>query len=75
MFMVESSYILLSQVLFSFVNYETKHANSLEIFKLQWSPSNLDTLGTRESGQISEVSSFQGLILWHGCGLSLKLMM
>ena len=52
--------------------------NKYSILKLrlqvQWSPSNPDTLGTRVSGRISKVSFCQGLILWCGCGLSLKSM-
>ena len=40
-----------------------------------WSPSNPDIFGTRESGWISEVSSFQELVTWCGRGLSLKSMM
>ena len=42
---------------------------------IQWSPSNPDTLGILAIGQIIEVSSSQGLLIEHGCGLSLKLMM
>ena len=42
---------------------------------IQWNPSNPDTLGIRESGWISKVSAFQGLVIWCGCGLSLKSMM
>ena len=52
--------------------------NKYSILKLrlqvQWGPSNPDTLGTRVSGRISKVSFCQGLILWCGCGLSLKSM-
>ena len=42
---------------------------------IQWSPSNPDTLRTGESGRINEVPSFQELLTWHRCGLSLKSMM